>query len=349
MKTTKKVVIALLIAVLLPAIILITARLFYGEALYAHIPVLVLITICLTGSVLGIYMYSVFVRPAKKMRQIAEMLAGGELEQEIQNLRSEDIDNISEYAEEIRQHLKEAANRRVEYDNGNRDFIRNISHDLKTPITSIKGYASGILDGVANTPDKLEKYARTIFNKANDMDALIDELSLYAKLDTNRIPYEFAPLDVEEFFHGYADEIAIDLEQQGVDMTYYSYLTGPDKIVGDPEQLRRVMNNIIGNSVKYMDKDGAKVMMRIRDEADEIHVEIEDNGSGIDRKDLPYVFDRFYRTDKSRNSSTGGSGIGLSVVKKIIEDHGGRVWATSQIGVGTVMHFVLRKYKEAET
>ena len=118
------------------------------------------------------------------------------------------------------------------------------------------------------------------------------------------------------------------------------------QIIADPEQLKRVVNNIVGNSVKYLDKQKGFINIRIKDVGDFIQVEIEDNGRGIAARDLPYIFDRFYRTDSSRNSSKGGSGIGLSIVRKIIEDHGGKIWATSKEGIGTEIHFVLRKYQE---
>ena len=117
-------------------------------------------------------------------------------------------------------------------------------------------------------------------------------------------------------------------------------------IIADAEQMKRVINNIIGNSIKYMDKKRGIINIRIQDVGDFIQVGIEDNGRGIAARDLPNIFDRFYRTDASRNSSKGGSGIGLSIVKKIIEDHGGRIWATSKEGIGTEIHFVLRKYQE---
>ena len=117
-------------------------------------------------------------------------------------------------------------------------------------------------------------------------------------------------------------------------------------VIADAEQLRRVVNNIIGNSAKYMDKKKGIINIRLKDVGDFVQIEIEDNGKGIAAKDLPYIFDRFYRTDSSRTSSTGGSGIGLSIVRKIIEDHGGKIWATSKENTGTVMCFVLRKYQE---
>ena len=112
--------------------------------------------------------------------------------------------------------------------------------------------------------------------------------------------------------------------------------------------MKRVINNIVGNSIKYIDKKKGIIDIRILDEVDSIRVEIEDNGKGISPKDLPNIFERFYRTDASRNSSKGGSGIGLSIVKKIIEDHGGYIWATSKEEEGTCLHFVIRKYREAD-
>ena len=105
-------------------------------------------------------------------------------------------------------------------------------------------------------------------------------------------------------------------------------------------------SNIVGNSVKYMDKSDPSITMDLKDVGDFVQIELGDNGKGIAAKDLPNIFDRFYRTDASRNSSKGGSGIGLSIVKKIVEEHGGKIWATSEEGVGTTMYFVIRKYQE---
>ena len=127
---------------------------------------------------------------------------------------------------------------------------------------------------------------------------------------------------------------------------YFNYVEDDQKIIADPEQLKRVINNIISNSLKYMEREHGLINLRVKDVGDFIQVELEDNGKGIAAKDLPNIFDRFYRTDASRNSSKGGSGIGLSIVKKIIEDHGGKIWATSREGTGTVMYFVIRKYQE---
>jgi len=250
--------------------------------------------------------------------------------------------------EEMRLRLKESLEENARHERQNRELISNISHDLKTPITAIKGYVEGILDGVADTPEKQDKYLRTIYNKANDMQKLINELTIYSNVENNRIPYNFHRLNVADYFGDCVEEVGLDLENRHIQLNY-SNLAEPDTmIIADPEQMRKVINNIISNSVKYMDKSHGEIDIRILDELDSIRVEIEDNGRGIAQKDLSKIFDRFYRTDASRNSAQGGSGIGLSIVRKIIEDHGGYIWATSKEGEGTCMHFVIRKYRELQ-
>lgn len=257
-----------------------------------------------------------------------------------------EIGELYQNYEEMRLRLKESQEEKLLQEKQNRELLSNISHDLKTPITSIKGYVEGLIDGVANTPEKQDKYIRTIYNKANDMDHLIDELTLYSRIDSDRVPYNFHRINVGDYFGDCVEEIGMDLESRGIELGYANLIAPETRIIADPEQLKRVINNIVGNSVKYLDKPHGRIVFRLLDEEDSIRVEVEDNGKGIAPRDIPYIFDRFYRTDSSRNSAKGGSGIGLSIVKKIIEDHGGYIWATSTLGEGTCMHIVLRKYQE---
>ena len=250
--------------------------------------------------------------------------------------------------EDMRLRLKESTDEKLEHERANRELISNITHDLKTPITSVKGYVEGIMDGVADTPEKMDRYIKTIYNKANDMDRLINELTIYSGIDTNRIPYHFTKINVADYFGDCIEEVGLDLESKNITLNYSNVVDPNTIVIADPEQMKKVINNIISNSVKYMNKTSGVIDIRILDEIDSIRVEIEDNGKGISPKDLPKIFERFYRTDASRNSAQGGSGIGLSIVKKIIEDHGGYIWATSHDGEGTCMHFVLRKYNEED-
>ncbi len=278
------------------------------------------------------------------MRKIKE----GNFDYALQTDAQGEIGDLYRNYEDMRLRLKESTEEKLQNEKTNKELVSNISHDLKTPITAIKGYVEGIMDGVADTPEKMEKYIKTIYNKANDMDKLINELTVYSGIDNNRIPYNYHRINVADYFGDCVEEVGLDLESKNIKLNY-SNLVEPDTIViADPEQMKKVINNIISNSVKYMDKPHGEIDIRILDEVDSIRVEIEDNGKGIAQKDLQKIFERFFRTDTSRNSAQGGSGIGLSIVKKIIEDHGGYIWATSKEGEGTCMHFVLRKYIELQ-
>lgn len=310
------------------------------------IGVAVFLILALTAGVMTIWIYRGTMVPLKKLQVATKNIKEGNLDFTIEYDENDEMGDLCRNFEEMRQRLKESTEEKMSAEKENRALISNIAHDLKTPITAVKGYSEGILDGVADTPEKQERYLRTIYNKANEMDRLINELTLYAKIDTNRIPYNFKKINVADYFSDCIEEIGLDLETRDIGLTYFNYADENIVIIADPEQLMRVINNIINNAIKYMDKRKGQINIRIKDVGDFIQVEIEDNGKGISARDLPYIFDRFYRTDSSRNSATGGSGIGLSIVKKIIEDHGGKIWATSKENTGTIMYFVIRKYQE---
>ena len=310
------------------------------EMLFALILVL-----CTTSIVLTWWMQKGLFTPINQLNTAMQNIAEGNLEYMLTTQEKGEIGELYRNYEDMRLRLKESTDEKFEHEQKNRELVSNISHDLKTPITSIKGYVEGIMDGVADTPEKMNKYIRTIYDKANDMDRLINELTTYSGIDTNRIPYTFRRINVADYFGDCVEEVGLDLESKHIELNYDALVEPSTQIIADPEQLKRVINNIISNSVKYMDKEKGVIDIRILDELDSIRVEIEDNGMGIAAKDLPNIFERFYRTDASRNSSKGGSGIGLSIVKKIIEDHGGYIWATSKENEGTCMHFVIRKYQ----
>lgn len=288
-------------------------------------------------------------KPINELNYAMGQIRDGNLEYTMSTQEDGEIGQLYKNYEDMRLRLKDSADEKLEHEKQNRELISNISHDLKTPITSIKGYVEGIMDGVANTPEKQQKYIRTIYNKANDMDRLINELTLYSRMENDRIPYNFRKLNVSDYFGDCVEELGMDLEAQGIKLNYTNMISPNTIIVADPEQMKRVINNIVSNSVKYMDKPDGHIDFRILDEHDSVRIEIEDNGKGIAPKDIPKIFDRFYRTDSSRHSPQSGSGIGLSIVKKIIEDHGGYIWATSPgEGKGTCMHIVIRKYRQTQ-
>jgi signal transduction histidine kinase len=308
----------------------------------------VVLILAFTAMIMMVWIYGSIISPIHKLQEAAQNVEEGNLNFEIKPEKDDEMGRLMQAFEKMRIRLRDNAEEKLKSDRESKELISNISHDLKTPITAIKGYVEGIRDGVADTPEKMDKYIKTIYNKAIDMDRLINELTTYSGIDNNRIPYNFHRINVADYFGDCVEEVGLDLEQRGIKLNY-SNLVSPDTVViADPEQMKKVINNIISNSVKYMDKPDGHIDIRILDEVDSIRVEIEDNGKGIAQKDLQKIFERFYRTDASRNSAQGGSGIGLSIVKKIVEDHGGYVWATAKEGEGTCMHFVLRKYIELQ-
>ena len=361
MKLRTKLIITFLTLILVPVIF--TGAAFFGfgryqisgikatygvevEALLLDMILTIILILIFTSVLLTAWIYRSIVTPLHHLQVATKKITEGNLDFEMPAGGDDEIGELCTDFEEMRRRLKESAEEKVESERQNKELISNISHDLKTPIAAVKGYVEGLMDGVADTPEKQEKYIRTIYNKANDMDRLINELSFYSKIDTNRIPYTFEKINVNAYFADCIEDLSIELEEQNIELSYFNYVDEEVLVIADVEQIKRVINNIVGNSIKYIDKPRGMVNIRVKDVGDFIQVEIEDNGKGIGAKDLPQIFDRFYRADASRNSSKGGSGIGLSIVKKIIEDHGGQVWTTSKEHTGTVMYFVLRKYQE---
>lgn len=180
---------------------------------------------------------------------------------------------------------------------------------------------------------------------------LVDELSLFAQIEQDTLTYQFTSVNVADYFSDCMEDLELDVADYGIKLSYHNN-TAPDTcIFADPEQLKRVIYNISNNAIKYTDHSPSTLHVQIENGIPDgfIMVQIKDEGPGIAKKDLPLIFDQFYRADTSRTSSTGGSGLGLAIVKKIIIDHGGKVWAESEEGVGTNICFLLKKRENQET
>lgn len=299
--------------------------------------------LCVTAAILAYWIYSGLLRPLNALRMATYKIKNGDWDFSIVSENDDEIGLLCQDFEAMRIQLKDLIEVQMQYEQDSRELISNISHDLKTPLTAIKGYAEGIMDGVADSPEKMEKYLKTIYQKASDMTSLVDELSFYAKIDCNTVPYFFQDINLDEYFTDCINELVLDLEVKNIDIEYENKTDKGLEIVADAEQLKRVINNIIGNSVKYIDKEKGFIFVSIKDQGDFVKVELGDNGKGIAKKDLVNIFERFFRTDASRNSSQGGTGLGLAIAKKIIEDHGGNIWADSVEGEGTSIFFTLKK------
>ena len=306
-----------------------------------------ILTMIFTAFILVAWLYQGILKPLNALKRATRQLQEGNLDYTLEeNISDDEIGQLCKDFEEMRLHLKEQIEIRIQYEQELKELISNISHDLKTPLTAIKGYAEGLRDGVADTPEKQKRYLQTIYAKSDDMTTLVEELSFYTKIDTNNMPYHFEHVLANDYFSDCVEENKIELELKSIDISFFSNLEADTLILADREQIRRVMNNIIGNAVKYMgEQPEGSIVLRLWDEKEYVRIEVADNGKGIAAKDLPYIFERFFRADQSRNSRQGGTGLGLAIVKRIVEEHGGIVKAESEEGKGTTISFTLKKIR----
>ncbi|WP_394138947.1 sensor histidine kinase [Cytobacillus oceanisediminis] len=317
----------------------------YAELIRELFPILSGLLLFLFIMIIGILNYLVsrsIIKPISVLKEGAERIKSGDLNFEIKAISSDEIGQLNRAFEEMRIKLKESINLQLRYEENRKELLTNISHDLKTPITSIIGYVEGIKDGVANTPQKMEKYLSTVYFKAKDMDSLIDELFLFSKLDLKKEPFHFETVELDKYMKDYAEELYLDLLQQGIHMELH-LLNKPIYVTADREKLKRVLANLISNCVKYMNKDKKDISISLHDRLGDVIVQVTDNGQGIEPSALPNIFERFYRAEQSRSSETGGSGLGLAIAQKIILEHRGEIWAASEVDKGTSVFFSLKK------
>ena len=219
------------------------------ELLLAAVIVLALTSMCLL-----VWIYNSIKSPLTQLKEATNKIKNGNLDFTVEGCDVEEINDLCEDFEDMRRRLKATTEEKMNFDRESKALISNISHDLKTPITAVKGYVEGIMDGVADTPEKMDRYIRTIYTKANDMDRLINELTFYSKIDTNRIPYTFSKVCVVDYFNDCVEELGMELEERSMILEYDNRVAPDVLIIADVEQLKRVINNIISNSIKYMDK-----------------------------------------------------------------------------------------------
>jgi len=274
------------------------------------------------------------IKPLSILKKAVGEISKGDLEVEITEVGDKEIMELCADFEKMRIQLKDTTRLKKKYDDNRKMLVSSISHDLKTPITSIKGYVKGILDGIANTPEKVERYLRTIYSKSEQIDVMIDDLLLYSKLDLSQIPFNFEKTDIVDYFNYCIHESTLELEKSNIKISLKSDLNGSKYVKIDRERLMRVVLNIIDNSRKYMDKQQGTITILLRETNSSIIIEIRDNGSGIDESDVNKIFDRFYRADSAR-SDANGSGLGLAIAKQIVEGHSGTIWAVSHESQGT--------------
>lgn len=294
---------------------------------------LAIIIFTITNAILTSRISQSIIKPLELLSYGADQIKNGNLDFDMTYESDDEFNQVCSDFDEMRMRLKETVQSNLKYEEDRKELVAGISHDLRTPLTSIKGYVEGLRDGVANTPEKQKKYLDTIFNKACDMNSLVDSLFLFSKLDTGKFPFKFDIINVKDYIEEIYYMEKDDYQRKGLDITYTCELCNDVYSKIDCQEIKRVILNILNNSVKYKVKETAKGNIYLYEKDDNIVFEISDDGEGIDESILKKIFVSFYRADPSRTNPNKGSGLGLAIAKYIVQAHDGSITAFNNNGL----------------
>lgn len=284
------------------------------------------------------------VKPIKKISHGADEIARGNLDYEIDYKSTNELGQTAESFNEMSKKLKASIEKQNEAAEQHKILVAGIAHDLRTPLTCVKGYAEGLADGIADTPEKQRRYIDIILESIEETEKILDDLLTVSKLELSGYELNKADVSVKEFFDDGAEEIKAKTDNADFDFIYENKCSEDTIIHIDADRFSRVIDNIISNSIKY--KKGnvkGRVSVVIDEYEKTVIIEISDNGIGVDKKSLPKIFDTMYRTDPARTRVSQGSGLGLSICKQIVELHSGSIWARSEAGEGMSIFISLPK------
>lgn len=285
-----------------------------------------LLIVAVSNSIMG---------PLNKLTEATKLIAEGKFDFELDYTGDDELTEVLSSFDYMRTKLLESTEQQKKSEENRKEMIAGISHDLRTPLTSIKGYVSGLIDGIADSPERRTQYLTIIYNTACDLDKLVDELFLFSKLDADKMPFDFVVTDLDNYLASCIEEFRFTYSKNNIVVTYANVCNGPIYVSLDPDRFARVLINIADNSSKYkVNKVGSIHVSLYKENEDFVCISIKDDGKGMDRKYAEKIFDSFYRNDPARTNPVKGSGLGLSIAKQIVTRHGGRIHAETNIGEG---------------
>lgn len=318
----------------------------------SFILLVIILILILSIIIMSLITAQTITKPMKKLIDGVEEISNGNLDYRIDYDSTNEIGVTVKAVNEMAARLKESIRQREEMDESRKQMTAGIAHDLRTPLTSIKGYVEGLRDGIANTPEKQREYIQTIYNSANDIERLLNELQTISLLERRSIELNKQEINLHEFLSEYVTEAKYKAKKNNYTIEYKEPKEEDKNIIVnlDAPRFSRVLMNIISNSIKYASKarDG-KLTITLTGYDKSVIIALEDNGIGISDENISHIFETFYRADQARTRVSDGSGIGLAVCKEIVEQHGGHIWATSNEGKSTTILISLNKViKEAD-
>lgn len=307
---------------------------------------IIILILVLSITVMSLITAQGITKPMKKLTDGIEEISKGNLDYRIDYDSTNEIGVTVKALNEMAARLKESIRQRNEIDESRKQMTAGIAHDLRTPLTSIKGYVEGLRDGIANTPEKQKEYIQTIYNSANDIERLLNELQTISLLERRSLELNKQEINLHEFLTDYVADAQFTAKKNNFEIIYKEPKDDDKNITVslDPARFSRVLMNIVSNSIKYASKArNGKLTITLNGYDKSVIIALEDNGIGISDKNISHIFETFYRADQARTRVSDGSGIGLAVCKEIIEQHGGHIWATSTEGEGTTILISLNK------
>ncbi len=288
------------------------------------------ISVCLTIIII-IFLSKGITKPLLKMKEATSQLSKGQFSVSLPIASDDELGDLAKSIELLARDLNYLKQERNE-------FLASISHELRTPLTYIKGYADIVQK--RKLPDEVrEKYLNIIVEETNRLSVLIKELFDLAKIDQNSFAIQKERIDLRPFFTKMEQKLSLAFQEKGINFT----LQCPQKIFiqADPLRLEQIILNLLDNSIKYS-QAGADIKLKAWQHKKSIHISIQDNGKGIPEKEIPLIFNRFYRVEKSRTRSLGGTGLGLAIVKELVQAHGAEILVKSKENAGTEVELIFK-------
>ena len=287
-------------------------------------------------------------KPIEKLKEGVEQIAKGNYDVKIDNEIYNDIGMLIYDFNEMAETLRKAEKMKQEYEENRKALIANISHDLKTPITSINGYIEALVDGVVTSPDKVNNYLKIIHNNTTYINNLIDDLFLFSKLDMQKLDFNYEKVKIRPFMSDLMEEFDFVLKERGIEFKFEDELLEELEINIDRKRIYQVIRNVIGNAIKYGNEQKLTIEVKLSNDDKYIKIEVKDNGPGIPEDKLPHIFNRFYRIDTERTKDFMSTGLGLAIAREMVEAHGGKIYASSIMGKGSIFTIQLPIEKQKE-
>lgn len=281
------------------------------------------------------------VTPVKRLKDGVERIANGDYSVRITENNQNEIGILVLEFNKMAKKLEEAENFKKEYEKNRKALIANISHDLKTPITSISGYVEFMIDGNLEK-DKIDKYLKTVKSNVNYMNKLIDDLFLFTKLDMEKLEFTFEETNIKRYMEDIVEEFKFVLEEENIRLNYRNAVDDNAYVNIDTKMIHRCIRNIIGNAVKYGNvKNDLEIEIDLYNKKNDIYIDIKDNGPGIEKDKLEHIFERFYRIDKERSKDLMSTGLGLAIAKEIVIANEGEIFVESELNIGSIFKIKL--------